>query len=68
MNIILLGMKPKKPLTNNLKDILLALKEQMDAIEAVKEDPKKVESLKKADEHRRKMMEELTEQIKDLSE
>ncbi len=68
MNIILLEMKPKKPLTNNLKDILVALKEQMDAIEAVKEDPKKVEARQKEDEHRRKMMAELTEQIKDLSE
>lgn len=61
-------MKPKKPLTTNLKDILVALKEQMDAIESIKEDPKKAESRQKADDHRRKMMEELTEQIKDLSE
>ena len=61
-------MKPKKPLTDNLKDILFALKEQMDAMEAVKEDPKKVESRQKEDEHRKKMMAELTEQIKDLSE
>ena len=63
-------MKPKKPLTNNhLKDILVALKEQMDAIEkAPAVDPKVAETRQKDLEHRRKMMEELTEQIKDLSE
>lgn len=62
-------MKPKKPLTNNLKDILVALKEQMDAIEkAPVVDPKVIEARQKDLEHRRRMMEELTEQIKDLSE
>jgi len=61
-------MKPKKPLNSNLKDILVALKEQIEAIENAKADPKVEEFRRKEDEHRRKMMEELTEQIKDLSE